>query len=288
MQFGEGVEARGGESLFVRIRTLVVSAVAGALLVLAPAGLASTVAPAPQDAEAQFTELVNSERAAHGSARLPVAGDLVDVARRHAERMAAEGRLYHNPNLGSEVQNWQTVGENVGTGPSVEEIHQAFMASGSHRGVILDGTFTQVGIGVAIKGDTIWVAQVFRNPMPPPEPAPAPEPARVDAARETRAAPAPAPAPPQPQPVAAAPVSTAAEPVAPDLSALNQFQAPDGDAVPDNDGAVLLSGGLSVPVPSPEEIPMPVKVAASMLVAVVAAQVATAWRYRLVAVPVSR
>ena len=155
--------------------------------------------------ERQFTDLVHRERAAAGVPAYAEKVDLADVARGQAERMAREQRLYHNPRLGDEVQNWDAVGENVGRGPSVEEIHRAFMDSPTHRSEILSTDFTEVGVGVAIAADgEIWVAQVFRKPTassPPPQPAPT---------TTARPAPAPAPAPaPRPAP-APAPTTTAA------------------------------------------------------------------------------
>ena len=96
-----------------RLSSLIVAtAVAvGALAAAAPAAHASTE-------ESQFTSLANQERAKRGLRSYTVASDLVAVARRHAQRMASKGSIWHNPNLGSEVTNWQAVGENVGMGGS--------------------------------------------------------------------------------------------------------------------------------------------------------------------------
>ena len=142
----------------------------GALAAAAPAAHASTE-------ESQFVSLANKERANRGLRSYSVASDLVAVARRHAQRMAAKHSIYHNPNLGSEVTGWQAVGENVGMGGSASSVHQAFMNSTAHRANILDGDFTQVGMGTAYddKG-VLYVTQVFRKPMGSTAPAPAPAP----------------------------------------------------------------------------------------------------------------
>jgi hypothetical protein len=80
--------------------------------------------------------------------------------------MASSQTLYHNPSLTSQVQNWQAVGENVGEGPTVSDIHNAFMQSPEHRANILDHDFTQVGVGVSVdKNGIIWVTEDFRQPM---------------------------------------------------------------------------------------------------------------------------
>ena len=144
------------------------------------------------DAEDGFTARIAQERAAHGLPGLEIAGDLQEVARRQAQRMADQGRKFHNPNLASEVGgDWTLVAENVGFGPTVDDVHQAFMASPAHRDIILHPDLTHVGVGVVQGGDgRLWVAEVFERLEPAPPPAPAPT-----------APPAPAPtAPPAPLP----------------------------------------------------------------------------------------
>ncbi len=119
-------------------------------------------------AEGSFAELIAQERMKAGLASYRGATDLADVARAHAERMATEGRLYHNPNLREQVQNWDVVGENVGKGVTVADIHQAFMESDTHRREILSPRLTEVGVGVVQRNGLIWVSQVFRRPTPAP------------------------------------------------------------------------------------------------------------------------
>lgn len=122
-------------------------------------------------AERRLVALLNDERAERGLHPLRVAGDLRDVARRHSRRMADEGRLYHNPDYRSEVGGWQRIGENVGTAASAAAAHAAFMGSGGHRENLLAHGFTEVGVGVEVRGGDLWVTQVFRLPRgerPPP------------------------------------------------------------------------------------------------------------------------
>jgi uncharacterized protein YkwD len=72
--------------------------------------------------------------------------------------MASTGTLEHNPNLVSQITcDWIRLGENVGFGPTVAFLQDAFMNSPSHRANIL-GDFTRVGVGAVRGGDgTIWV-----------------------------------------------------------------------------------------------------------------------------------
>lgn len=144
-----------------------------AALVLAPAillggaGLAHAATTTTSDTNAaSFVSKTNAERQARGLRPYVVKSDLTAVATRHSARMASKNTLYHNPNLGSDVDNWQVVGENVGMGGTVESIHQAFMDSQHHRENILSREFTEVGIGtVTDSRGVIWVTQVFRLPL---------------------------------------------------------------------------------------------------------------------------
>jgi hypothetical protein len=145
------------------IATLTLALTAGATAaVFTPASaLASTYGY-----EAPFVADMNAARQANGLAPYSVASDLTSVARNHSAQMASSQTLYHNPSLTSQVQNWQAVGENVGEGPTVSDIHNAFMQSPEHRANILDHDFTQVGVGVSVdKNGIIWVTEDFRQPM---------------------------------------------------------------------------------------------------------------------------
>lgn len=141
--------------------------------------------------ESEFTSRANGERTSRGIKAYVVKSDLVSVARQQAQRMASAGKIYHNPNLASDVKGWQSVGENVGMGGDVASIHQAFMNSSGHRANILDRDFTEVGMGTATDASgKLYVAQVFRQPdgsapvaapsrPKPPVTAKAPAPSRV-------------------------------------------------------------------------------------------------------------
>src|SRR5438309_11441109 len=116
--------------------------------------------------ESQFVAKMTAARQSAGLRPYSVASDLTSIARQHSAAMASQQSLYHNPNLTSQVQNWRAVGENVGEGPTVSDIHTAFMNSPEHRANILDHDFTQVGVGVAVdKNGIIWVTEDFRQPM---------------------------------------------------------------------------------------------------------------------------
>jgi uncharacterized protein YkwD len=115
--------------------------------------------------EDTFTTKMNNARAAQGIPRLTTRRHLVRVARDWAARMASQSKLYHNPALTSDVNNWRWVGENVGYGPDALTVHVAFMNSPGHRANILDRDFTEVGVGAVVRNGRVWVAEVFRRPL---------------------------------------------------------------------------------------------------------------------------
>ena len=108
---------------------------------------------------------MNNARAAQGVPRLATRSHLVRVARAWASKMASQSKLYHNPQLTSDVNNWRWVGENVGYGPDALTVHVAFMNSPGHRANILDRDFTEVGVGAVVRNGRVWVAEVFRRPL---------------------------------------------------------------------------------------------------------------------------
>jgi hypothetical protein len=113
--------------------------------------------------ESCFYRAINRERAHVGRPALILKDDLTTIARRHSRRMAADGTIYHNNNLGNEIPgNWYAAGENVGMGPDCSSIHYAFMGSPGHRANIVDRDYNQVGVGVAFdEGGTVYVTEDF-------------------------------------------------------------------------------------------------------------------------------
>jgi hypothetical protein len=147
--------------------------------------------------EAQFFADLNAVRARNGVPPLATDGQLINVARAWSAQMAGAGGLSHNPNLGSQVSNWRTLGENVGTGSDVASIEAALEASPHHFANMVDPSYNYVGIGVVEANGAIWVTQDFKQAktgaLPSTAtPAPAPKPAAPKPAAPRPAAPAPA------------------------------------------------------------------------------------------------
>lgn len=121
--------------------------------------------PTPAEVESAFLALTNKERVARGLRPLAMNADLVAVARRQSQRMASAGSLWHNTNIVRELTGWEALGENVGRGPTVNDIHVAFMQSPSHRVNVLDRGFTLVGMGAVVLPDGyIYITEDFEEP----------------------------------------------------------------------------------------------------------------------------
>ncbi|GMR02780.1 MAG: hypothetical protein BMS9Abin20_1128 [Acidimicrobiia bacterium] len=136
------------------------------LAITAATMVAAFATPALASAESQFVAKINASRAAAGKAPLEVYWDLTDDARDHSARMADKGEIYHNPGLSGVTGVWQALGENVGVGPDVASLHEAFMNSPTHRGNIL-GDYNYIGVGVATdEAGLVWVTMIYMRAAP--------------------------------------------------------------------------------------------------------------------------
>lgn len=153
----------------------------------------------------------NAERSANGKSSLDISTKLNTAAQAKANHMIANNYWSHTSPDGVTPWYWfdyvgydyLSAGENLAYGFDTSSgVVAGWMGSPSHRDNMLNGTFEQVGFGIANGSNyqggqnTVVVAMygdpaVLAETAPPPAPAPA-------------AAPAPAPAP-APEPVAAKP-----------------------------------------------------------------------------------
>ena len=196
------------------MRKVMVSVMLGLLcgLVLAPVADRSAVSASGAD-ESAFVQMINQARTSAGLPALIVDAELTSLARGWAQHQADAGQISHaNPISAGVTSPWQKLGENVGTGPSVAPVMDAFMASAGHRANVLDPEFTHVGVGVVWNGPALYTTHRFMAlPAPPPPPPTAPP--------TTEAPPPPPPtapptteAPPPPPPPPTAPPTTEAPP----------------------------------------------------------------------------
>jgi hypothetical protein len=116
--------------------------------------------------ESAFVAKINDLRAGKGLPALQVNDNLVAKARAWAATMAGAGRIWHSTLSDGITADWQKLGENVGMGGSVDGLHAAFVASPHHYENLVDPDFSYVGIGIAMSGSTIFVAEEFMELMP--------------------------------------------------------------------------------------------------------------------------
>lgn len=158
--------------------------------------------------EAAFVSRINGLRASQGLPALQVDGELTGLARAWAAQMADAGTISHNPSFASQVTaNWRKLGENVGKGPTVDDLHQAFVDSAGHYANLVDPEFTRIGVGVVERDGMLYTSHQFMVLFEDGAAAPPPPPA------STRAPGPPSTAPPAPAPMPAPPVPTPTAPL---------------------------------------------------------------------------
>jgi hypothetical protein len=112
--------------------------------------------------------LVNIERAKLRTPPLIRRTQLDELAREHAETMAAKDALLHSdPNFVIQKlgRPSRRLGENVAYGKSIRDIHEMMMnTSGSDKNNLLDRRFLTMGMGTAIgTNGGLYMCQIFRG-----------------------------------------------------------------------------------------------------------------------------
>lgn len=117
--------------------------------------------------EQQVVELTNKEREKQGLSPLKANAELSRVAREKSNDMANNNYFDHNsPQYGSPFDmmkaygiTYRTAGENIARGQQTpEEVVNGWMNSEGHRANILNGDFTEIGVGFVEKGNH-WTQQ---------------------------------------------------------------------------------------------------------------------------------
>jgi uncharacterized protein YkwD len=120
-----------------------------------------------RDADNKMAKRVNKSRSNSGKRKLTLDPHLSKVARKHTRSMAGSGNLVHTNNLGGKVTHWKSLGENVGYGGGVKQLHKMFMNSDGHRANILKSAFRYVGVGTIRKNGYMWTTVVFESKKNP-------------------------------------------------------------------------------------------------------------------------
>src|SRR5437899_2855794 len=122
--------------------------------------------------EAKSASLLNGLRASKGLWQLADQAALDRIAKQHAEEMAQKNEIFHYYDIGSRADaagvHWTWIGENVGVGPDVTAVHNAFVASPGHYQNMVYAPYNVVGVGVAVGTDgSVFVAHEFATVSAP-------------------------------------------------------------------------------------------------------------------------
>ena len=147
----------------------------GALVVLVAIGAlatgALTACETTEEARREIVALLNETRAAEGLPPLQRDVVLEVKADTWAQHLRDTCDLRHSRLSSGAPEGWLKLGENVGVGNTIPELHDAFLASPDHRANILDEVYDTVGVaavyGVCDGYTTLFVVTEFMQaPLP--------------------------------------------------------------------------------------------------------------------------
>lgn len=127
----------------------------------------------PASEAAEILRLVNRQRANSGLAALTLSDKLCELATLKAQDMVANNYFDHNsPTYGTPFEmmkrfgvSYSSAGENIAAGQRTpEEVMNAWMNSSGHRANILNASYTELGVGIAVGSKGIYWVQLFRKP----------------------------------------------------------------------------------------------------------------------------
>ncbi len=146
----------------------------------------AAAAPAPtitfaEQIEQEVYKLVNAERTKQGLGALKLDTRLAGIARAHSQDMLDNNYFSHTDLNGCNSScrvsaagyAWSAVGENIYTmsgytlsaQETARHMVEGWMNSPGHRANILNGTYTNHGVGLAVSGSTIYATSVFSLPQ---------------------------------------------------------------------------------------------------------------------------
>lgn len=134
-----------------------------------------------EEFERRVFDAVNKERVGNGLPPLAHDADLAGLARIHSRNMGWEGFFDHQDHEGLQVTQRQQkyyprllhagIGENLyylergDRRYDPQQIVAGWMSSGDHRANILEPEFTHAGIGIFLRGNKLYVTQLFAIPI---------------------------------------------------------------------------------------------------------------------------
>lgn len=130
----------------------------------------ATGTDAMSSAESRILQLVNAERAKNGVKPLSSNADCTKLARMKSQDMVNKNYFSHqSPTYGSPFDmlkannvSYMYAGENIAMNQSADAAFKAWMNSEGHRKNILNPNFTDLGVGIASKGNGSYIyTQLF-------------------------------------------------------------------------------------------------------------------------------
>ena len=116
----------------------------------------------PTADEQQAIDLLNASRMWSGIGSLTVDDSLQTKANRHAREMASGQSLFHSSLAAGVRGGWESLGENVGVGPTLDSVNVQFDNSPNHRDRRVSDQWNAVGVGVARDAEgRYWVVEEF-------------------------------------------------------------------------------------------------------------------------------
>lgn len=118
----------------------------------------------------QVLELVNKERSKNGLSPLTLDYSLSNVATKKSQDMINKNYFDHtSPTYGSPFDmmnkfgiSYRTAGENIAMGQTTpQQVMNSWMNSEGHRKNILNPNFTELGVGIASNGSSLYWTQMF-------------------------------------------------------------------------------------------------------------------------------
>lgn len=119
----------------------------------------------------ELLELTNRQRQNNGLPRLALSQSLGRAAQNHAGDMVNGNFFSHTGSNGSSVADrareegyqFQMIGENIamGTNRTPSSAIEGWMNSPGHRANILNPNYTEIGFGIALRGNEYYYVQVF-------------------------------------------------------------------------------------------------------------------------------
>jgi hypothetical protein len=154
------------------VAAAVTVALLATLLATSPAPAQSGPSPSVAAIEQRMAELANRSRAATGARPVAVDVNFANASRDWSCQMARTNTFAHDPNFAAGGALAEIIAARSGADGDVgAQLHQQFLDSPAHREILLNPTYTRVGIGVcALNG--YWVTERFGTGAAVAAPAP--------------------------------------------------------------------------------------------------------------------